>query len=421
MDDVNKTFLTPSTANIQESELLDYGLDTAKLMARRISHDFNNLIAVVRGYASVLQGRPELDEDTKELIGFIDQAGSELAVLTERMAQFAENQRHERSWINLNSAIVEFLQEARDQVPQEIEVETQLGSNNMPDIWGNARLIGELCHKLWQNAIDSMPHGGRLSLKLSIHHDNGLGGHGKTSMRHADSVGVDGTSNREDGQDETRTNKRGPAACILLRVTDTGEGMDEQTRASMLRPFFTTKPGKCRGLGATAVYETVKFHGGRLYVSSEPDKGTSVEIHLPVAGSTQPQPVGGSGEAEDTPGSFLLVVDDDDMVRMATQRMLAHLGYDSIPAPSGEEALTLYEASRVVISAVILDVTMPGIGGLETFLRLRAMNSQVKIILVTGDPGSRAVREIEELGVSYLIGKPFQIEELSLAVLRALE
>ena len=419
MDD-RKTFLAPPTANIEERELLDYGLDTAKLMARRISHDFNNLIAVVRGYASVLQGRPELDEDTKELVGYIDQAGLELAVLTERMAQFAENQGHECSWFNVNSVIVEFLQEALDQLPQEIEVETQL-SNNMPDLWGNPRLIGELCHKLWQNAIDSMPHGGRLSLKLSMHYDNGLGDHKMNSMRHAGGAGVDGTSNRDEGQDESGANKKGPAAYILLRVADTGQGMDEKTRASMLRPFFTTKPGKCRGLGATAVYQTVKFHGGRLYVSSEPDKGTSVEIHLPVAGPTQPRPVGGSDEAEDSPGSFLLVVDDDDMVRMATQRMLAHLGYDSIPAPSGEEALTLYEASRDVISAVILDVIMPGIGGLETFRRLRAMNSQVKIILVTGDPGSRAVREIEELGVSYLIGKPFQIEELSQAVLRALE
>ncbi len=131
--------------------------------------------------------------------------------------------------------------------------------------------------------------------------------------------------------------------------------------------------------------------------------------------------VGDNEEDVEASGSFLLVVDDDDMVRMTIQRMLAHLGYDTIPATSGEEALALYEASRNAISAVILDVTMPGLGGLETFRRLRTINSRVKIILASGDPWSPAVREIESLGISSLIAKPFHTEELSRAVQRGLE
>ena len=266
-----------SKATVEELMLLDYGVDTAKLMVRRISHDFNNLIAVVRGYASVLQSRPGLDEDSKKLAGLIDQAGAELAALTERMAQFAHNREHQCSWFSLNSVIREFLKEARQQVPQGIKVEAQLGSS-MPDLWGDARLINDLCHKLWQNAIDSMTHGGRIFLK--------------TSTLHANKVGDNGTANGDHGQYKLPANGRGPASYLLLRMTDTGEGMDEATRASMLRPFFTTKAGKGRGLGATVVYEAVKFHGGHLFVNSELGKGTCVDIHLPVPGRTQAQPVG---------------------------------------------------------------------------------------------------------------------------------
>ena len=280
-----KAFLAPPTATIEERLLLDYGVDTAKLMVRRVSHDFNNLIAVIRGYAAMLQGGPGQDEDIKELAGLIDQAGSELGALTERMAQFADNQEHECTWFNLNSVITDFLKEGRAQVPQGIEVETKLGSL-MPDLWGDARLIGVLCQKLWQNAIDSMPHGGRLSLKTSTMHANGGGGNGKTRTLNADGVGVNGTVNGANGLEPFRTNERGPTTYLLLRVTDTGEGMDEQTRASMFRPFFTTKSGKGWGLGATVAYEAVKFHGGHLYVSSELGKGTNVDIHLPVAEQT---------------------------------------------------------------------------------------------------------------------------------------
>ena len=117
----------------------------------------------------------------------------------------------------------------------------------------------------------------------------------------------------------------------------------------------------------------------------------------------------------------MLVVDDDDIVRMTIQRPLAHLGYDTIPATGGEEALTIYETSSDVICAVILDVTMPGFGGVATFHRLRAMDSQVKIIIASGDARSPAVREIEGLGVSYVIAKPFHTEELSRAVQNVLE
>lgn len=111
-----------------------------------------------------------------------------------------------------------------------------------------------------------------------------------------------------------------------------------------------------------------------------------------------------------------MLVVDDDMVRQAIQRMLEHLGYRPIGAASGEEALDIYEKSRAEIAAIILDITMPGLGGIETFRRLRAMDSQVKVIVTSGDTLNPAIRELEAQGISYLLAKPFHTEQLARAI-----
>ena len=110
-----ETPLTSPALMAEDRLFLDYGVDTAKIMVRRVAHGFNNLIAIVRGYVSVLQGRPVLDEDSRELVGLIEQAGCELAALTEQMAKFADTSESEFPWFNLNSVISEFVNEDRDQ------------------------------------------------------------------------------------------------------------------------------------------------------------------------------------------------------------------------------------------------------------------------------------------------------------------
>ena len=139
----------------------------------------------------------------------------------------------------------------------------------IPDFWGNAQVICDICRKLWQNALDSMPDGGRLTFK--------------TSLQRLDAPEENGGTKRSNGQDKSPANGTCPTSYLLLRVTDTGEGMDEKNKANMFRPFFTTKAGKSRGMGATAVYKAVKLHCGQVYVTSELGKGTCVDIHLPVS------------------------------------------------------------------------------------------------------------------------------------------
>ncbi len=119
-------------------------------------------------------------------------------------------------------------------------------------------------------------------------------------------------------------------------------------------------------------------------------------------------------------GPTLLIVDDDDMVRETIQRMLFQLGYQTIAASSGEEALEIYGSSQTPIAAVILDITMPGLSGIQPFHQLREIDSQVRVIVSTSDPQNPAVAEIEAQGVTYVIAKPFQSEELGRAIQQAL-
>ena len=228
--------------------LLSYGVDTAKRIAGRVGHDFNNLIAVVQGYAAVLRDRPALDADSKQLAVLIEQAGAELASLTERMAAFASMPANDYRRVNLNALMEELYRQDAASVPEGIQLTVRLG-HPVPDLLGNPALIREVCRNVWQNAIEAMPDGGQLTCQTSA-----------GSM-------TNGTWERY----------------VCLQISDTGHGMAKEIRSNMFAPFFTTKPGKMRGLGATVVYEAVKSHRGHIRVSSESGSGTCVALYFPAA------------------------------------------------------------------------------------------------------------------------------------------
>ena len=248
--------LGPPGESEPSEALLSYGVDTAKRIAGRVGHDFNNLIAVVQGYAAVLHDRPELDADSKKLAALIEQAGAELACLTERMATFASTPANDHSRVNLNAVMEELYRQDAAAVPEGIQLTVRLGYS-VPDLFGNPALIHQVCRNVWQNAIESMPDGGQLTCQTST-----LAAEHITQSSMAD-------GNRE--------------RYVCLQISDTGQGMTEEIRANMFLPFFTTKPGKVRGLGATVVYEAVKSHRGHIRVSSESGLGTSVALYFPAA------------------------------------------------------------------------------------------------------------------------------------------
>ena len=378
-----------SSGGVVDEVLLAHSLQTAKQMARRVNHDLNNLISVVRGYASILQGNPQLDEGSKQLAGLIEQAGAELAGVTDRLASFADPPPLDPARLNLNKVIGAFLGLKRSSIPEAVDLHIDL-AESLPDMLADRARLMEVCSHLWQNSIESMPSGGKLVWQTKICPDP----HSTGSTQGSEA----------------------PFRYLRLRVSDSGRGMNGETLANIFTPFFTTKAGKGRGLGATVVYEIVKSHGGHLEVSAGAGPGSCIDLYFPSSDVFEDQPRAETGASHQEGGPIVLVVDDDDMVRQAIQRMLEHLGYRPIGAASGEEALDIYEKSRAEIAAIILDITMPGLGGIETFRRLRAMDSQVKVIVTSGDTLNPAIRELEAQGISYLLAKPFHTEQLARAI-----
>lgn len=299
-----------------------------------------------------------------------------------------------RNEFNLNLVLADCIKQSGPETPNNIEVRVELG-NPLPYLIGDESRTKEAFANILRNAIESMPDGGTISCHT-------------TSLMTRDSI-------------RSQPGAAGLTQYVRLRISDTGEGMDTETRANMFTPFFTTKSGMGRGLGATLAHETVRSHGGFINVSSMPGTGTQIDLYFstPEDACATPNPIEASPVGDD--GLTLLIVDDDDMVRLAIQRMLAHLGYRSLVASTGEEALEIYERHGTGIAAVILDITMPGMGGIETFNRLRQLDSQVKIIISSGDPTNPAIRDLKDQGVSFMLAKPFHSEQLARAIQQILE
>jgi len=204
-----------------------------------------------------------------------------------------------------------------------------------------------------------------------------------------------------------------PGNYVMVSVTDTGIGMDSRTRERIFEPFFTTKMmGRGTGLGLATVYGIVKGHKGVISVYSEVGKGTTFNLYFPASGKA----VERREKASEEPlrgCEAILLVDDESIIIDVTRDILESLGYRVFVAASGSEALRIYEADREIIDLVILDMIMPGMGGEETFDRLKANDPGVKIILSSGYSLNGQASKILQKGCRAFLQKPFGIVELS--------
>ena len=367
----------------QEDAELHRCIAVAKGFSRKMAHDFNNHLAVMQGFASILQNRLKEDEQNKGLAEQIELSGGEALKLTGWLSHFSSDLSDKPVLLDLNQLVQEAIDAGREDQPAEIELVVEL-DNKLPRLLGDQDRLSQLCSALWQNAVEAMPEGGTLSWSTSLEPD---------PKSVAGELGGDTQ-----------------AAFIRLRVRDTGVGMDQQTKAQMLDPFFSTKPGKARGLGLTEVFETVSSLRGYIEVKSESGQGTSIEICLPVEIGS---PSAETGVAVAARPKRLLVVDDEAMLRDMLKTFLVEDGYDVVLAADGEEALKICGQPDAEIDAVILDITLPGMDGMETFDRLKEIDDQIKVVIATGDPYRQAVHDLMRRGAAGMLSKPFQPQHLS--------
>ncbi len=375
----------PTEADPEKLQVLR-SISGAKGFARRTAHDFNNHIAVMQGFAAIRQSRLHEDEQNRALAEQIEASGTEALKLTSWLATFANDVPLERSQVDLNQVVEGVLAQCKEDIPEGIELAVEL-SEQLPSLMGGKEKLEQLCGSLWQNAVEAMPQGGTL--------------HWSTSLGWSPGV-------------EAGNGHRDPF--LVLQVSDSGVGMDPETRSRMFDPFFTTKQGRQRGLGLTVGYEIVCAHLGSVEVTSGLGEGTSVKVYLPAQLNPQDGQPDRQASAEVERSRKLLVVDDEELIRQMLHEFLEGEGYDVTAVVSGEEAVAICQDPNVNIDVAILDMSLPGITGQETFKCLMELQREIKVIISTGDPHQQAVHDVMGQGAHGMLSKPFQLDHLAKVV-----
>ena len=341
-------------------------------LAGGIAHDFNNLLTVVTGYGELLLAAKKPGDSEYEDLQKICSAGRRGAELVRGLLTLGRKAQSKPAPLNLNRSVEQSTMLLERTIVKMLEIEVIL-EEDLAIIHADPTQMDQILMNLAVNARDAMPRGGRLTIETK-------------------NVVLDKEYCRS--QVEAR---EGPH--VMLRVTDTGLGMDEETRERIFEPFFSTKdPGRGTGLGLAMVFGIVKQHGGHITCESQPGHGTTFRIYFPVS-EGEPAQVDVSDDLAQLTGSeTILLVDDEEPVRNLGQRILVPAGYTVLTATNGREALDLYVREKDSIDLVILDLVMPEMDGRSCYEALQLIDPEIKIILTSGYGSAGTRRIAEELG-----------------------
>jgi|GEM_PF-1418745 len=367
-----------------EAQLLQaQRMEATGRLAGGVAHDFNNLLTVINGLTELLQSE-DLDEELLTTLRVIRDAGRRAAVLTRQLLAFGRRQTLNIEPIDLNAVISGVLELVESALGSRVTVEVE----PCDGLWPTRGDVGQLEQALMNlaiNARDAMPHHG--TLRIATENVTLVG------AREADGTVV------ADGD------------YAVLTVADSGVGMDATVREHIFEPFFTTKEvGKGTGLGLAMVHGMVRQSGGHIWVFSEPGAGTTFRVAFPRAAEgsggappTRPRP----DQPRPGPGTLerVLVVDDEEGVRMVIAGMLRQGGYHVETAACGEEALRVVAAADPPMDLVVSDLMMPGMSGVELAKALRERWPGLRILFVSGYSAQSAGLD-DELRGEGLIEKP---------------
>ena len=366
-------------------------------LAGGVAHDFNNLLSVIlscTGFA--LDAVPEGEPLREELLE-ISKAGERAATLTRQLLAFSRKQILQPEPLDLNHLLSEMQKLFQRVIGEDIEL-AELLAPDLGTVKADPGQIEQVIMNLVINARDAMPRGGKLTIETA-------------------NVDLD-----ESYADQHIGTKAGPH--VMVAVSDTGLGMDEQTMARIFEPFFTTKgPGKGTGLGLSTAYGIIRQSGGSVWVYSELGKGTSFKVYLPrdVSATASLAKVAPAAVSRTEGTETVLLVEDDQGVRGVAARILTAAGYTVLTAASGPEALLLCGSHGSPINLVLTDVVMPQMSGRDFVERLTKVRPSTKVLYMSGYTDNTIVHQgVIDPGTNF-IGKPFTQAELVMKVREVLD
>jgi len=360
-----------------------------------IAHDFNNMLAIILGYSELCLCETSQEDPRYQDLERIVETAHKGADLVKRLLTFGKRTPPSLRPIDLNAEIKQFESFLARAIPKMIEIKLEL-SDDLAPIQADTVQIDQILMNLAINAKDAMPEGGKLVIETK-------------------NVALDG-----DFASKRLGLPPGDYVCVI--VSDTGHGMDADTRARVFEPFFTTKGRDSRkgtGLGLSVVKAIVEQHGGNIICYSEPHVGTSFRLYFPAIVHGGTTMAFTDSDVLHRTGTILLV-DDEELVLGLGERILRKAGYRVITATNGEEALKRYATAEEKISLVILDLIMPGMGGKQCLQKLLQIDPNVKVVIASGYSVIEDGDETLTSGWKGFVCKPYNMRELLQTVHQAL-
>ncbi len=369
-------------------------LQSLGTLAGSIAHDLNNILTSVLGHVSYLRIRLPQGLGERDSIVAIEDGARRAASMTQQILEFARGEESETSPVNLSLIVAAGINLLRASLPQFIAVQFSSGKRDI-HVFGVESQLSQLVMNLLVNARDALPCGGTINASLS-------------SVKFPETVTI-----------ENVYLTAGEYA--RLAIEDDGTGIPVGIRQRIFEPFFTTKNGLGTGLGLATVRSIVKNHKGVVKVDSEEGQGTCFEVLLPLSRGVPLHAAEKRSREVPRGNENILVVDDEESVRVVMQRSLEHLGYRVMTASNGPEAIDNFAAAAPRFALVIIDMIMPLMPGDELFYRLRAIDSSVPILIASGYSSDSRTKSMIRDGAIGFIQKPFAVEELAQEVRRCLD
>lgn len=364
-------------------------------LAGGVAHDFNNILTAIIGYANIILMKSSREDPNRPYLEQILSSSERAAHLTHSLLAFSRKQIINPRPTDINGIITKVEKFLRRIIGEDIEIRTSLTDKDSTAMVDPAQ-IEQVLMNLATNARDAMPDGGHITIETAV---------AELDQEYINTFGY-GTL----------------GTYVLVTFSDTGSGMDEKTRSRVFEPFFTTKEvGKGTGLGLSLVYGIVKQHNGFINCYSEPGRGTTFRIYLPVARRESREEKAGKGMGPGGGTETILLAEDDSSVRQLIKIVLESFGYSVLEAEDGAGAVELFRGRKAEIAMVIMDIVLPKMNGRDAYREMSGIKQGLKALFMSGYTANVMHKQgVLDEGLDF-ISKPVSPKDLLLKVREILD